>query len=137
MKIASVSWLDRMTFDGQVRGHHVLVDSPGDAGNDRGPSPVELVLIGLAGCTAMDVVSILQKKRQPFTDVVVRAEGQQADDHPHRYTSIRLVYEVTGTGVDRAAVERAVELSEQKYCSVSATLKLATDITTEIVLRDA
>ena len=114
-----------------------MLDSPGADGNDRGPSPMDLVLIGLAGCTAMDVVSILHKKRQPFTDLVVRAEGEQAEDNPHRYTRVKLIYEVTGTGVDRAAVERAVELSEQKYCSVSATLKLATDVTTEIVLKDA
>ncbi len=107
-------------------GHTLLLDSP--LGTNAGPSPMGLVLVALAGCTAMDVVSILQKQRQPFTglEVVVRAE--RATEHPKVYTGYEVVYIVRGQGVDRRAVERAVELSENKYCSVGAMLAKAAPI---------
>src|SRR3972149_5853888 len=101
---------------------HIMVDASGDNGDDRGPTPMDLLLAALAGCTAMDVVSILRKSRQPFTGLVVRVDGEQAPDHPHRYTRLALTYEVHGAGVDRRAVERAVALSEERYCSVRASL---------------
>jgi putative redox protein len=134
MTTATITWLGGMTFDAESRGHHLMTDSVGGVGKDRGPTPTELLLMGLAGCTAMDVVSILQKKRQPVTGVVVRAEGEQADEHPHRFTRIVVTYEVAGEGVELAAVERAVALSEDKYCSVAATLREPTEILTRIVL---
>jgi putative redox protein len=137
MKTATITWLGGMTFDAESRGHHLMTDTSGGEGNDRGPTPTELVLMGLAGCTAMDVVSILKKKRQPVTGVVVRADGEEAGDYPHRFTRITVTYEVSGEGVDRAAVERAVALSEEKYCSVAATLREPTDIVTRVVLAGA
>jgi putative redox protein len=136
-KQATVTWLTGMSFDAQMGEHHILVDTHPPSGNDRGPSPMELLLASLAACTAMDVVSILTKGRQPFTGLVVRVEGERAEDHPHRYTRCTLVYEVHGTGVDLKAVERAVALSEEKYCSVSATFKQAAEIVTRIELHDA
>jgi len=136
VKTATTTWLGGLTFDAQARQHHIMLDSPGGEGNDRGPSPVEVTLMGLAACTAMDVVSILRKKRQPFTKLAVSAEGVQADEHPHRFLSVTLTYEVGGEGVDRKAVERAVELSEEKYCSVSASLQQPTEIVTQVVLTD-
>lgn len=137
IKTATTTWLGGMTFDAESRGHHLMTDSPGGEGSNRGPTPTELLLMGLAACTAMDVVSILKKKRQPVTGVVVRADGEQAGDHPYRFTRITVTYEVAGEGVDLAAVERAVELSEEKYCSVAATLREPTDIVTRIVLAGA
>jgi putative redox protein len=92
---------------------------------------MEMVLMGLCGCTATDVVSILRKKRQPFTAVEVRAEAERAAQPPTVYTSIRLIYTITGA-VSRKAVEDAVALSEEKYCSVAAMLKNTARITTEI-----
>src|SRR5689334_23164781 len=92
---------------------------------------MELVLIGLCGCTASDVVSILQKKRQPFTAVEVRAEAERAPEPPMVYTSIKVHYRVKGR-VDRKAVEDAVRLSEEKYCSVSLMLQKTAKITFDI-----
>jgi putative redox protein len=95
-----------------------------------GPTPMELVLIGLCGCTAMDVISILQKKRQSFTGLQVKASAERAEEHPKIYTQIHLEYVVKGKGVEPQAVERAIELSETKYCSVAGMLNKATRITT-------
>jgi putative redox protein len=101
----------------------------------RGPGPMDMALAALAGCTALDVVSILRKARQPFTGLVVRAEGERAEDHPRRYTRVTVTFEVFGRGVDRGAVERAVALSDERYCSVSATFREPTEIRTVVVLR--
>jgi putative redox protein len=97
---------------------------------------MELVLIGLCACTATDVVSILRKKREPFTGVNVRAEAERAKEPPTVYTSIKLIYTVSGH-VSRKAAEDAVRLSEQKYCGVSAMLKSTARITTEVHLPEA
>ena len=96
---------------------------------------MELVLIGLCGCTGYDVVSILKKKREPMASLEVRAEAERAADLPSVYTSIRLIYRVGGK-VSRKAVEDAVRLSEEKYCSVSAMLSKTAKITTEIEYAD-
>ena len=106
---------------------HVL---PGEEGRETGPRPLELLLIGLAGCSGMDVVSILQKKRQPFTGLQVKVTAERADEHPRVYTHIHLEYVVTGQGVEPQAVERAIELSQTKYCPASAMLSKAVEITT-------
>ena len=96
-------------------------------------SPMELVLIALCGCTAYDVVSILQKKREPFTAIEVSAEAEKAPDPPRVFTVIKLLYRVRGK-VNRKAVEDAVHLSEKKYCSVSAMLNKTATITYKIEL---
>jgi len=106
---------------------HVL---PGEEGRETGPRPLELLLIGLAGCSAMDVVSILQKKRQPFTGLQVKVTAERADEHPRVYTRIHLEFVVTGQGVEPQAVERAIELSQTKYCPAAAMLSKAVEITT-------
>jgi putative redox protein len=136
-KQATVTWLSDMTFDAEMGSHHILMDSAATAEASCGPSPMQLVLAAVAGCTAMDVVSILRKSRQPFTRVTVRAEGEQAEDHPRRYTHVTLVYEVHGEGLDPTAVERAVRLSDERYCSVSASLKEPVTVSTRIELHDA
>jgi len=94
---------------------------------------MELILIGLCGCTGYDVASILTKKREPFTGLEVRAEAERAPDPPTVYTQIKLTYRVTGQ-VSRKAVEDAVRLSKEKYCSVSAMLQKTAKITSEIEL---
>lgn len=126
---ASVAWTDNEQFVGiATSGHAIVVDAAKDK---TGNSPMELVLIGLCGCTASDVVSILQKKRQPFTAVEVRAEAERAPEPPMVYTQIKLQYRVKGN-VDRKAVEDAVRLSEDKYCSVSQMLQKTAKVTYEI-----
>jgi putative redox protein len=128
MTEAKTTWVEKHRFNGTASsGHTIVVDGDHAAGN----SPMELVLIGLCGCTGYDVVSILQKKREPFTSLEVRAEAERAADPPSVYTKIKLTYRVGGK-VSSKAVEDAVHLSKEKYCSVSAMLAKTAKITTEI-----
>lgn len=106
---------------------HVLAD---EERKYSGPAPMELLLIGLAGCTGMDVISIMRKKRQPFTDLRVEATAERADEHPKIYTEIHLEFIVKGKGVEPEALERSIELSQTKYCSASAMLEETADIST-------
>jgi putative redox protein len=120
---------DRERFVAEAGSGHALVV---DAGAEKSASsPVELVLIALCACTASDVVGILRKKREPFTSLDVRAEADRSEDFPKVFTSIRLVYRVGGK-VTPKAMEDAVRLSEEKYCSVSAMLERTTKIQTVI-----
>jgi len=105
-------------------GHAIVLD---DGAGDTGMRPAELVPVALAGCTAMDVISILRKKRQVVTRYEVRATGEQDDAHPHAFTRIDVVHDLTGVDLDPAAVARAIELSATKYCAVGSTL--ATGVT--------
>jgi len=128
MTEAKATWVEKQRFDGVASsGHTIVVDGDKEAGN----SPMELVLIGLCGCTGYDVASILRKKREPFTSLEVRAEAERAADPPSVYTEIRLVYKVGGK-VSHKAVEDAVKLSEEKYCSVSAMLNKTVKISWRI-----
>lgn len=129
---ARVDWIDGERFvAGASSGHALVIDS--DRQRNTAPGPMELVLAGLCACTATDVVSILRKKREPFSAVQVRAEAERAPQPPTVYTSIKLIFTVSGN-VSRKAVEDAVRLSEEKYCSVSAMLQKTVRITTEIHL---
>lgn len=117
---AKATWKDEMLFDGLSHSNHE-VPLDGDSAHQHGASPMEVVLIGLCGCTAIDVISILRKKREPFTGLTVSAEAEQASESPKVFTRIHLIYRVTG-GVSQKAMEDAVRLSETKYCSVAAML---------------
>jgi putative redox protein len=131
---AKAIWTDAERFIGEATSRHALVM---DAGSEKSAnSPMELVLIALCGCTASDVVGILRKKREPFNRLEVSAQGERASGYPAVYTEIKLHYRVAGE-VSRKAVEDAVKLSKQKYCSVSAMLEKTAKITTEIELVDA
>src|SRR6202051_2577406 len=128
MTEAKTTWIEKQRFNGVASsGHSIVVDGDKAAGN----SPMELVLIGLCGCTGYDVASILRKKREPFTSLEVRAVAERAATPPTVYTDIRLIYRVGGN-VSHKAVEDAVKLSEEKYCSVSAMLQKTAKITFEI-----
>ena len=113
-------------------GQALVIDHalPGEERRETGPRPIELILIGMAGCTSMDVISILQKKRQPVAGVQVRVSAERADEHPRVYTQIHLEYIVTGKGVSPQAVERSIELSQTKYCPGAAMLGKTAEITT-------
>jgi putative redox protein len=126
---ARVLWTDNERFIGQAGSGHALVV---DAGTEKtANSPVELVLIALCGCTASDVVGILRKKREPFTRLEVSATAERSDEFPKLFTAIRLVYRVTGD-VTHKAMEDAIRLSKEKYCSVSAMLEKTVKIEHEI-----
>ena len=133
MTDASAIWIENVRFEGAASNKHAIVV---DGDKTLGPSPMELVLIGLCGCTGYDVVSILKKKREPLSSLEVRAEAERAPNPPSVYTHIKLIYRVGGK-VSPKAVEDAVRLSEEKYCSVSAMLAKTAKITTTIEYADA
>jgi len=122
---ARVRWAgSRQMVAWDEAGHGIVMDAPvGHKGEGSGARPLVAFLEALAACTAMDVVSVLEKKRQPFTGLEIEVTAhQREDEYPKIYTNIELVYVVRGHGVSRAAVARAVELSESKYCSVKGML---------------
>ncbi len=123
---ASLNWTDNDRFVGSATSRHSIVMDA--ATNKTANSPMELVLLALCGCTASDVVGILRKKRQPFTGLEVTAKGERADGYPAVYISIHLTYIVKGQ-VSQKAMEDAVRLSKEKYCSVSAMLEKTAKIT--------
>ena len=127
---AKVTWKGRMTFTGEAESGYTipLGTDPAVGGDSDGLRPLELLAIGLAGCTAMDVISILQKKRQDVTDFEVKVHAERAAEHPKVFTHILVEYLITGREVEPAAVERAIELSETKYCPAQAMLAKACTI---------
>lgn len=133
---ARVKWVEAMTFVGESgSGHSVVMDgSPDIGGRDLGVRPMEMLLLGLGGCTAIDVALILRKGREKVTDCVIEIEAERAETDPKVFTRIRLKYLVTGHDLSRAKVERAVALSAEKYCSASAMLGRTAEITHEIEL---
>lgn len=128
MTEANAIWIEKFRFEGAASSNHAIVL---DGDKTLGSSPMELVLIGLCGCTGYDVVSILEKKREPLASLEVRAQAERAPNPPAVYTEIKLIYRVGGK-VSHKAVEDAVRLSEEKYCSVSAMLNKTAKIITEI-----
>jgi putative redox protein len=123
------SWQGGLAFEASNEvGLTISMDSPLAEGAPQGPSPMQVLLMSLAGCTAMDVVSILEKKRQVVTGMKVDVVGNRAEDHPRYYTDITMEFVVRGRNVDPKAVERAIELSAEKYCSASANLQPKSEI---------
>jgi len=120
MDTVRLSWnRPRRFIAWDAAGHGVVMDSkPEYKGDGSGVRPVELVLYGLGGCTGMDVISILEKKRQDVTGLELIVTGEQREEQPRFYDTVHVEYVITGRGVSPAAVERAIELSEEKYCSV-------------------
>lgn len=124
--IASVEWKEGTQYDGRTESDYTI-RFDADQAHGTGPSPMEVVLTALCSCTSVDVVSILQKKREPFTSLIVSAEAQQAPAPPRVFTHIRLIYRVGGA-ISRKAMEDAVNLSKNKYCSVSKMLEKSATI---------
>lgn len=117
---ARVVWVEDRRFVGRASsGHGVVVDG---SAQKLGPTPMELVLIGMIGCTAYDVVEILEKKRQEVTGLEVSAQAERADGPPRVYTEIRVEYAIRGRGIKAKAVEDAIQLSKERYCSASIML---------------
>lgn len=126
---AKTIWTDKERYLGEATSRHAIVMDT--ASEKTANSPMELVLIALCGCTASDVVGILRKKREPFTSLEVSAHGERAQGYPAVFTEIKLKYRVGGK-VSAKAMEDAVRLSKEKYCSVSAMLEKTAKITIEI-----
>ena len=127
---AQVTWVEGMQFVGEAgSGHAIVLDGkPEVGGRDTGTRPMELILVGLAGCTAMDVKHILLRKRQQMTGLQVNVQAERAGEHPMVYATIQLEYIVKGRNLSEKAVVDAIELSQDKYCSASAMLNKTAEI---------
>ena len=122
---AKVKLINGMQFEGTAlsSGHTLTMDADeAFGGQNKGFRPMELLLVGFGGCTGMDVISILRKKRQNVASLEMNVKGTKAETHPHVYTDVHIEYVVKGKGLESQAVERAIALSLEKYCSVGATL---------------
>ena len=126
-------WEGNMKFDAVVSGHHVIMDAlPAVGGNDEGARPKELMLAALAGCTGMDVISILGKMRVEPTYFNVKVEAEMTEEHPKHYTSMHIIYEFKGENLDMEKLQKAIDLSQERYCGVSYMYRKAMEITNEI-----
>ena len=133
-----VKWIEDLTFMAESNTGHALLMSAGaeNGGKDTCFRPMELLLMGLAGCASIDVVSILKKARQPVTDCVAEANAERHDGIPGYFTKIHVIFTVSGSGLSDKQVKRAVDMSFEKYCSASFSLKATADITWSYVIND-
>ncbi|MDE0538580.1 MAG: OsmC family protein [Rhodospirillales bacterium] len=136
---ARVKWVEQRTFVGESgSGHSVVMDGAPDAGGrDLGVRPMEMLLLGMGGCTAFDVVDILRKGREPVEDVVIELSGERSGEIPKVFTRIDVKYIVTGRGLNPDKVERAVHLSAEKYCSATIMMGATAEITHTIEIVEA
>ena len=123
-----------MAFNATINGHTVVTDiTVNDGGNDEGPSPKRLMLVSLAGCTGIDVVSILNKMKTPFSNLSIDITATLTDEHPKIYKEVKMIYKIKIAEADRSKMEKAVKLSEEKYCGVSAMFRKFASVEYEIV----
>lgn len=136
---ARVKWVENVCFVGESgTGHAVVLDgAPDMGGRNLGMRPMEMLLIGMGGCTSFDVVTILKKARQPITDCVAEIDATRADEVPKVFTKIHVHFVVTGKGLSASQVERAVKLSAEKYCSASIMLGKSAEVTHDFEIVEA
>ena len=135
-KTARVTWVKKRQFVGTDGSKHSVVMSSQDDENGMGMTPSALLLVSLGGCTSYDVVSILEKKRQPLTGLEVQVTGKRESEPPRTYRKIHVEYIVRGRGLSEKAVRDAIKLSEEKYCSVASTLRGSAEITYDFTIVD-
>lgn len=125
MTEAKIKYVNGMQFVGEASsGHALVMDSDKDSGgNNTGSRPMELLLMGLGGCSGMDIISILKKKKQDIRSFEINVKGEKAETYPKKFTEITIEYVVTGHNLSDDAVKKAVNISMEKYCSVKATLE--------------
>ena len=129
----NTEWKGNMKFESDVFGHKVTVDADESVGGeDSGPRPKPLLLVALAGCTGMDVVSILKKMQVPFEGLNIMVEANQTEEHPKHYDAMKVIYEFKGKNLPLEKLKKAVELSEERYCGVNAMFKKAVNMSFEI-----
>lgn len=132
-EVVSTKWLENMAFESEINGHKIIIDAKSEfGGEDRGPRPKPLMLAALGGCTSMDVISILKKMRVELKSLNVIVEGELSEEHPKRFTKMHVIYEVEGENLPMEKIQKAVTLSEDQYCGVSAVYKEVMEITSEI-----
>jgi putative redox protein len=129
----TAKWLDKMAFEAEINGHKIILDAETEVGGEnRGPQPKPFMLVALGGCTAMDVISILKKMRVKVDKFNVHVEGDLTEEHPKLYYKMHVIYEFTGNNLPVDKLKKAVDLSENKYCGVSAVYKKVMKLTSEI-----
>jgi len=129
----TTKWLGNMAFETDVHGHKIILDAgPQVGGENRGPTPKPLMLSALGGCTGMDVISILKKMQVEVESFSVKVETEVTEEFPKHYTKMHVIYEFTGKDLPMDKLKRAVELSEEKYCGVSAVYRKAIEMSSEI-----
>jgi len=132
--IVTLALKDNMSFDVDVNGHKMIIDSAEDfGGNDEGPRPKSLMLVALGGCTGMDVASILRKMRVPFTGLRIDVSGHITHDHPRHFDRMHIKYFISGENIPHEKVEQAIALSQEKFCGVSYNYRQSIEITSEII----
>ena len=129
--LINMSWKGNLAFEAETQSwHKILLDAKQEVGGEeKGPRPMEILLVSLAGCTGMDVASILKKKRVNLQGFTIKINAEQASEHPKIFTKINVEYNFTGKNIKEEDVKRAIELSCEKYCSVTAMLKEKAEIT--------
>jgi len=133
----NVNWKENMCFETEVNGHKIILDAVSAVGGeDRGPRPKPFMMVSLAGCTGMDVISILKKMRVEVDKFNVKIDGELTEEHPKHYHKMHITFEFWGKDLPMAKLEKAVNLSEERYCGVSATYKQAMELTSEIVVHE-
>jgi putative redox protein len=134
-----VKWIEGVAFLGESEtGHAVVLDgAPENGGRNIGMRPMEMLLIGMGGCTSFDVVTILKKARQPIVDCVAEIKAERADEVPKVFTKIHVHFVITGNNLSETQVERAVKLSAEKYCSASIMLSKSVEITHDFEIKPA
>ena len=131
--LVDLSWVNNLAFECEVDGHKLMLDAePASGGENLGPRPKKLMLVALAGCTGMDVISILKKMKVEPEAFQVLVEGDVNEDHPKKYNRMRIIYQFKGKDLPLDKLERAINLSQDKYCGVSAVYKEAIPIEYEI-----
>ena len=133
----NLSWKEKMTFDAEVNGHIIPLDADAAVGGeDRGPRPKPLTLVSLGGCTGMDVISILNKMRVEPEDFRVNVSGELTDEHPKYFNKIHIIYTFKGDNLPMDKLEKAINLSQERYCGVTAMLNKVAEISHEIVIEE-
>ena len=131
------TWLNDLSFEAEVDGHKIYLDTAAEhGGKNLGPRPKPLMMVALAGCTGMDVAAILRKMRVEIESMSIEVEGDVTEDHPKRFEGLKVIYRVKGKNVPLASVEKAVKLSKERYCGVSANYAEAFPIDHEIILEE-
>jgi putative redox protein len=126
-------WLSDMAFESEINWHKIIIDAdPMVGGQNMGPRPKPFMLLALGGCTAMDVISILKKMRVEIDSFNVRVEGDLTEEHPKHFIKMHVIYEFTGKDLPMDKLQKAVSLSEERYCGVSASYRKAMKMTSEI-----
>ncbi len=133
----NVNWKENMCFEAEVNGHKIVLDAVDAVGGEnKGPRPKPFMLVALAGCTGMDVISILKKMRVEVDNFNVKVDGELTEEHPKQFHKMHVTYEFWGKELPMAKLEKAINLSEERYCGVSATYKKVIELTSEIIIHE-